>query len=336
MEEKKKFVWADDLRVAATIAVITVHASASIPPLFGQIPQASWWTGNIIDCLARFCVPVFVMLSGALLLRSYSPPFEFFRKRFLRIVFPFLFWSLTYSLLQLGLKTGRLWELSVSEYFAIFIRQLAGDNISYHFWYVYMILGLYVLVPFFGGIVRSASERSLLVFTVLWFLLIFCVDVFDVGFTVPDVIRYLGYLPLGYYLGKKDFQKNSKIFSLTLAAIGFMITTIGTFWLSDNSGKFNTALYGYASPNIMLFSVGVFLLFKRYNWRLSNGAGSLINKYSYGIYLVHVLVLSQVKFPWLSSYPLVGIPLTVLLCLVASTAVIFLVNKLPGGKYISG
>jgi len=336
MEEKKKFVWADNLRVAATIGVITVHASASIPPLFGQIPQTTWWTGNILDCLARFCVPIFVMLSGALLLRSYSPPTEFFRKRFLRIVFPFLFWSLTYSLLQLAVKTNRLWQMSISEYLSFFWGQLAGDNISYHFWYIYMIMGLYVLIPIIGGFVRSASDSSLLGFTGTWFLLIFCIDVVDMGFKIPDVLRYLGYLPLGYYLGKKDLNKTSRFVSLMLTVLGLVVSTVGTFWLSNHSGEFNSVLYGYASPNILIFSVGVFMLFKSYNWRLSNGAGSFINRYSYGIYLVHVLVLSQVKFPWLSSYPLIGIPLTVIICLTVSGLVVFLINRLPGGKYVSG
>lgn len=331
-----KFGWADKLRVAATIGVITVHASASIPPLFGQISPGTWWTAHIIDCMARFCVPVFVMLSGALLLRNPSRPAEFFRKRFLRIVFPFLFWSFTYSLLQLTLKTGRLWEMSASEYLSFFWGQLAGDRISYHFWYVYMIMGLYLLIPFIGGLIRSATDSSVLGFAGVWFLLIFWIDVTDQGFKIPDMLRYLGYLPLGYYLGKKDMNKAQRLVALVLTILGFMITTIGTFWLSNQSSKFNALLYGYANPSILLFSVGVFMLFKSLNWHPSDNAGSFINRYSYGIYLVHVLVLSQIKLPWLHEYPLIGIPLTVLICLKASGAVIFLVNKLPGGKYISG
>jgi len=336
MEEKKKFVWADNLRIAATVGVIAVHASASIPPLFGQISQSTWWTANILDCLARFCVPVFVMLSGALLLRSYSPPAEFFRKRFLRIVFPFLFWSLTYSLLQLAVKTGQLWQMSIPEYLSFFWGQLAGDSISYHFWYIYMIMGLYILIPFIGGFIRSASDNSLLGFTGLWFLLVFSMDILTGAFKVPDVLRYLGYLPLGYYLGKKDLKQNVRPASLMLTVMGLVITTVGTFWISEHDKEFNAALYGYASPNILIFSVGVFMLFRSFDWRPSNKAGSFINRYSYGIYLVHVLVLSQVKFPWLSSYPLIGIPLTVIICLAVSGLVVFLINKLPGGKYVSG
>lgn len=335
MEEKKKYAWADNLRVAATLGVIAVHASASIPPLFGQIPLSIWWTGNILDSLARFCVPVFVMLSGALLLRSYSPPTGFFRKRFLRIVFPFLFWCLTYSLLQLAVKTGELWKMSSSEYLGLFWRQLVEDSISYHFWYVYMILGLYILVPFIGGFIRRASDGSLLWFAALWFSLIFYADAVDGDMKVPDVLRYFGYLPLGYYLGKKDLKQNDRLVSVILTLSGFAITSIGTYWLSEHTEKFNPLLYGYASPAILLFSVGVFMLFRSFERPLPDRL-AFINRYSYGIYLVHVLVLSQIKLPWLISYPLIGIPLTVTICLLVSALVVFFINKLPGGKYISG
>lgn len=333
---KEKFVWADRLRIAATIGVITVHASASIPPLFGHVSPGTWWSAHIIDCMARFCVPVFVMLSGALLLRNAGKPAEFFRKRFLRIVFPFIFWSLTYSLLQLTLKTGRLWEMSALEYLNFFLGQLSGDRISYHFWYVYMIMGLYLLIPFIGGLIRSAKDSSLLGFTAVWFLLIFWVDITDQDFKIPDMLRYLGYLPLGYYLGTMDINRIHRFVPLGLTVLGGMTTIIGTFWLSNQSSKFNTLLYGYANPSILLFSVGVFMLFKSLNGYPSGKAGLFINRYSYGIYLVHVLVLSQIKLPWLNEYPLIGIPLTVFICLIVSGAVIFLVNKLPGGKYVSG
>lgn len=336
MGQKKKLVWADNLRVASTIGVIAVHASAAIPPLFGQIPQSIWWTGNILDCVARFCVPVFLMLSGALLLNSYSPPAVFLRKRFSRILFPFIFWCLTYSLLQVALKTGELWQMSALEYLRLFWAQLLGDDISYHFWYVYMILGLYVVIPFIGGIIRRASHTKLLAFTGFWFLMVLCLDLFARNFKVPDVLRYFGYLPLGYFLANKDFRENTRLISITLITFGLAITTLGTFWLSARSGEFNASMYGYASPNILIYSIGVFMLFKSVDWAPLGPWRSLINKFSYGIYLVHVLVLSQVKLPWLSGYPLVGIPLTIILCLSVSGLLVFLINKLPGGKYISG
>lgn len=336
MRQQEKFIWADKLRVAATIGVITVHSSASIPPLFGHVSDSTWWTGHLIDCLARFCVPVFVMLSGALLLRTYNAPIEFYGRRFSRIVFPFLFWSLTYSLLQAAFKTKQLWQMSVPQYLSIFRDQLMSDSISYHFWYVYMIMGLYLVIPVAGIWIRKASGSLILGFTVLCFLTIACMDLLFADVKVPDVLRYIGYLPLGYYLGNLKAGRRMLRSGGLLAGSGFLVVVLGTFWISDQKGAFNPIFYGYASPGILAFSAGVFMLFRGIEWHASGGLAFFISRYSYGIYLVHVLVLSQIKFPWFLEYPLISIPLTVLLCLSASGLIVFCLNKLPGGKYISG
>ena len=66
--------------------------------MYGRIPAQLWWIGHIYDTLGRFCVPVFVMLSGALLLHRESSLAQFFSRRFLRIILPFLFWSVVYAL----------------------------------------------------------------------------------------------------------------------------------------------------------------------------------------------------------------------------------------------
>jgi len=336
IKQQEKFIWADQLRTAAIVGVVTVHSAASIPPLFGQISGANWWTGHLIDCLARFCVPAFVMLSGALLLKTHSRPLDFYRRRFSRIVFPFLFWSLIYSLLQLAIKSGHLWQMSRSEYLSLFGKQLIQDSISYHFWYVYMILGLYLLIPVLGKWVRRMSGPALLGLSGLCFIGVFCADFFVEDLKVPDVLRYVGYLPLGYYLGNRQFKGNMQPLWLLLTLSGFLLTAVGTFWISSQHERFDASLYGYASPNILMYSVGVFMLFRNINWPIPSRVSAFISRYSYGIYLVHVLTLSQIKLKWFMQYPLLSIPLSVVLCMAVSGLIIFLLNRLPGGKYISG
>lgn len=67
MESIKK-EWIDYLRVIATVSVIFLHVSAEIPTLYKKIPDDIWWIGNFFDGAVRFCVPLFLMISGALLL----------------------------------------------------------------------------------------------------------------------------------------------------------------------------------------------------------------------------------------------------------------------------
>ena len=92
-------IWLDAARVAAIVAVVLLHVSASVVT---QAPLGStvWWVGNGYDALVRWCVPVFVMVSGALLLdaRKTESLATFYRKRAARIALPLLFWSVVYVL----------------------------------------------------------------------------------------------------------------------------------------------------------------------------------------------------------------------------------------------
>lgn len=338
MNQQTKFIWADHLRVAATIAVITVHVSASILPLYKQIPDFTWWTGNLFDSISRFCVPVFVMLSGALLLPKDTALPEFIKKRLSRLIYPFLFWCTVYILHHFLFYTKGIHNLSLHELYIQLIHRIKYKVVSYHFWYIYMIIGLYLVIPIMGKWIRKARESALLCFLCIWYIGLLLLESIGNGFETSYFIRYIGYLVLGYYLSTKDFRFNTVRVALVLIVAGVFLTASGTYIITLYYGKFNPFFYGYTSPNIILLASGVFLYFKslKYNPDKKNRISTFINRYSYGIYLVHVLVLTHLKFSWRTIHPLLGIPLTVICCLLISGMVIYVLNKLPGGKYISG
>jgi surface polysaccharide O-acyltransferase-like enzyme len=68
-----KISWLDNLRVNATIGVILIHASATILFRFTKVPADYWWMANLYNGGYRYVVPIFVMLSGALLLPREEP-----------------------------------------------------------------------------------------------------------------------------------------------------------------------------------------------------------------------------------------------------------------------
>ncbi len=87
--------WVSNLRVVATVAVVVLHIS--VPYLenkFVDLPGINWWGGNLFDSLTRFCVPVFLMITGTLLLPQKTYFNVFFKKRTKRLLPPFLFWSI--------------------------------------------------------------------------------------------------------------------------------------------------------------------------------------------------------------------------------------------------
>src|SRR6267154_32982 len=88
--------WINSLRLIALVAVIVLHTAAIPLEQYGKIPLNDWLTADLYNALVRFAVPVFVMITGALLLHREYELGDFLKKRLGRIFTPFLFWSLVY------------------------------------------------------------------------------------------------------------------------------------------------------------------------------------------------------------------------------------------------
>jgi surface polysaccharide O-acyltransferase-like enzyme len=93
----KRIFYLDQLRALAIIAVVLIHVS-----LFYfvssriDIHSFNWFVSNVFYSMCRFCVPIFLMLSGILLLNKDYNFIEFIKKRYKRVILPFLFWSIVY------------------------------------------------------------------------------------------------------------------------------------------------------------------------------------------------------------------------------------------------
>jgi surface polysaccharide O-acyltransferase-like enzyme len=337
--------WIDTLRAIATVSIILLHLAAGFLYQYGPGGYRTWWIGNVYDAAVRFSVPVFIMITGALLLHEDQPWPVFYKKRFFRLIPPFLFWSFVYIVYSWYVLRHQGQHTSFSETVNWALLQLWNGS-SYHFWYMYMIIGFYFFMPLIRAFTQMLNEKGMLFLLGVWFIVL-CLTCYKPayfpGYTINMVFG--GYLLLGYYLRMKSFanvQRTIKIAWLCIIA-GTLITIFGTYFITDHSGKFDGTFYSFLSPNAMLTATGSFLLCKNYTPGVSNiyllSIRTLVSKYSYGIYLVHILVLSllpKVGINHIISRPLVGIPITTGICLIISTAIIYGVNKLPLGKYISG
>lgn len=216
-----------------------------------------------------------------------------------------------------------------------------------HLWFVYMILGIYLFLPIINSWIMNSEINDLLYYLLLWVLTLFIALPFKtvLGFNIGLYYfsGYLGYLILGYYLSQCNFHQfrfiNISIFILFI--VGFLITFFGTYLLTEESKAFNGSFYEYLTPNVLFMSIAVFVFGK--NLIIKNvlllKIIYLINKFSFGIFLIHVLILillRKINIYWDSLQPFFSIPLTVIICLVISLAIVFIINKFPYGKYISG
>jgi surface polysaccharide O-acyltransferase-like enzyme len=335
--------WINSLRVLATFSVIFLHVSANILPQYGTISNLDWWTGNIYDSSVRFCVPIFLMITGTLIFsKSYENTGQYLKKRFLRILFPFLFWSIIYIADDLFVKFNDVEYLSFKEILNYVFVKLR-DGARYHLWYIYMIIGLYLFFPIIGKWLQNSNKNEIKYFLGIWLLTVFInlpfVKKLIPNINIPYFSGFIGFPILGYYLNKTslNFDKKKVIYVL-LVLTGILITIFGTYISTKYKGSFYVGFYNYLSPNVILVSVGIFLLFKDFI-RFNSKYILFFSKYSYGTFLIHVLVLTILGKKGLNYAfinPIIGIPITSVICFVVSTLIIWGVNKLPLGKYISG
>ena len=153
--------WLDFLRVTACFLVMTVHATE--PFYLGGdgtlvLSGADAFWVSVFEGLARCCVPLFVIASGYLQLPLKYPAGEFFRRRFVWVVVPMVIWTLVYAFAY-GSPASSLKGLLLNFNYA------AG-----HLWFVYMLLGLYLIMPVLSPWLEKVSRKELSLYLGLWVL----------------------------------------------------------------------------------------------------------------------------------------------------------------------
>jgi surface polysaccharide O-acyltransferase-like enzyme len=350
-ETNTRSVWIDNVRVIATIAVIMVHVAT--PAVFTKYsPNSSgnsvWWIGNMYDSLCRFCVPVFVMLTGSLLLPQTISLSNFLKKRLNRILLPFLFWSLIYLFFNLALKFRDEGTQVAIQHIGPWLLSQLTQGTAPHLWYVYMIIGLYLFIPVIQPWVSKASNIAILFFLAVWFITLLFHQQTWLNANSPLDLRYFtgyaGYLVFGYFISERLVISKAILYSAILLFVtGVALTLAGTYIYTHDQGTFSHAFYEYLTFNVLFAAIGIFIIIKNKQTTSNSDALSkvrtIVSRYGYGIYLSHLLVisvLSHFKIDYSLIAPLIGIPLTTLICLLISALMVYIINKLPYGKYISG
>lgn len=202
MTASKKLLYADYIRVIATVAMILLHGAGDLLYTFDEkdMYNSHWWVGNLYDSAVRWCVPVFIMLSGSLLLKPKVRESigNFLEKRMLRVAIPFLFWAAIYLAYDFR---GYISDMKLPWWPDVWFKFLFQD-VYFHLWFVPMILGLYFLTPTFRVFIKGATREDIEYFLVFWFY----VSVLQVSFSQFFLIKYIGWLAyigyfvMGYYL----------------------------------------------------------------------------------------------------------------------------------------
>lgn len=339
------------IRTVAILGVLLLHAANDLT--IQQINDLEIWRWCIVDVyqsIGRMGVPLFVMLTGALLLAP-SKNEElgvFFKKRFARIGLPFVFWAVAYF----------LWDIYVEnqQVSTNFFVQGILTGPYFQFWYLYMLMGLYLLTPLLRLMVAQASEKLFRYFMAIWFVgvslvpLITTFSSYDVNPNLFAIPGYVGYFVLGAYLVNVRISRKTLV---ALLALGIALTALGTFQVSRTIGG-GTSFYfqEYLSPTMILASISFFLLLNTFkapiefayakpSWRRRIMAA--ISENTLGIYLFHMMIIYTLQNGLLgvtlngnTVNSIIGIPLMVAIVLLVCLAVLVPLKKVPVLKRLIG
>lgn len=345
---KNRVVYLDVLRIFSVFWMMVLHVAASKWSTV-DVASTEWQAFNLYDSLARFCVPVFIMISGSLFLdnsRSFSMK-KLLKKNVLRLACAFIFWSAVYSAVSNTLASSAK-EITAKDYFISFI---CGH---YHMWFVYAIIGLYLIVPFLRRI--TADKKLTEYFLILWvivtgiFGLLKQFPFFDEflptvssRLQINFVFGYTGYFVLGYYLKAYEIPSVLRKILYLLGIAGIAFTVIGTDLMSAESGTAYKGFYNNFMLNVILHSAAVFVFFKYNVSKIKWGEKSVrvITKLSalgFGMYLVHDLVnifFAQKGFTTLLYNAYLSVPCNSLIVFAISLAAAFIISKIPvANKYL--
>lgn len=296
----------DTARIGACFMVVLLHVAAVEFHEFDD----RWWASNFYDSLTRACVPVFLMITGVLLLNRQEDLPVFFRKRYVRVLPPLVFWSLFY----LGWYT---WQ--GEDYGGVLggLKSMLSGPVAFHLWYLYAIVGIYLFVPFLRHIWQSASRAEQHLYLFLWMVASALPMMGRLAGSDVDVLNtyelgaffgLLGYLFLGAYVHKAFSRQVRKSaywwLSLFLFVLFSVLTMVATWLYSLHRGHPDPLFYDYLSPFVIAAAVCAFNVLYGAGFkanraaRLSEQSWSVLNQLAastLGIYCVHIFVLDVLR-----------------------------------------
>ncbi len=345
---EKRFFYPDVIRSVAMLLVVFLHSSGAYVGEWQKISAKDWMSANLIDSFSRISVPLFVMLSGTFILNKQEPVRVFFRKRVSKLLVPVLLWPVVYLLWRKVFQNEELYTWGV-------LRDLYEGAVYYHLWFLYMIIGLYLVTPLLRKFIHVASDKDVGYFLVLWFIFSALIPTFEYGLSfftkdpvdfaidLPLVTGYVGLFILGYYLRSRQLSKRLVKWTWSIFILSGLLTAFGTYFLSVLTGSFQEYLYGYCTPFVVIQSVAAYFLLKYYAIKWEPAVHhpmrvlvSRIGQLSLGIYLIHPIFLDLIykirsvvppSSFWIHSY--VFIPLAAVIGFVVTTVVCLILGRSP-------
>ena len=330
----------DILNVIATMAVLMLHTSEYA---FEYEPQQTvWYVSLAIQIIFIWAVPIFFMISGSNLL-NYRERYDtktFFKKRWSRVLIPFLFWSaIWYTWNHFIMHTGD-WSLKG------FINGVEYDTIQPIFWFFYFLIPIYIAIPYLS-ILATKSNKKIVQYIIILYFIGTCI--FNYGYTLikraPD--QLLNNIPLaistgvgiffvGWYLHNFEPTKNQRYLLYTTTILSIVLMFVVTIILSVRNNETVTDAYSIFSIGGFLMPLGIWVFIQRHfyhDWQPSERTAYWLKKLSgasLGVYVIHEFIIIIIEHLFsLSSASYIHIFLLPVVVWIISVTIVFILQKIP-------
>ena len=335
----------DVARVFSMISVIMIHVGA-ISWYDAPFSLYPWGVMNLFDLLSRYCVPVFLMISGYLFLDPRSPITvkKLYTRYLPRLLCAFFFWSFLYALITSGLATQRTLSNGVGI-------KLIQDTFwgHYHMWYMYIIVGLYIITPALRPIARD--REAMKYFLIVSFILSYVMPMIQMIPAIYEhtakytnrleldfITGYVFYYLAGYYFGSTDFTVRQRrlIYLIGICAFVFATAVVTVYVLVMQFP--NSELHEYYTAGVPVYSIAAFVFFRYRFGDVDPGSKVMkliirLSGLSFGVYMAHdfgLIVMNKVGITPMICSPFISMPLMTLADLVISVLIAWIVSLIPG------
>lgn len=329
--KNERIFYFDFLRAFAIIAVIICHVNFFFGPLNTSLEIIGQLTFHDIG---RVGVPIFLMISGALLLnREYSNLSDFLKRRFTRIVYPFIFWMILITLTSLYFKKTPIYIWNV----------ITGNpSIAWYFW---ILIGIYLAIPILNEFIKKYGEKGCEYFLVIWFIYIVLNSLNSYPlfpyFKLDWFSGFMGYPVLGYYLSNKKFNiSDSKMYKIGL---GIFLVSLSIFVNYTQTNSFVSVEQMYQNIIVVFMGIGMYLFIEyldkenKFNSIKNNAIGKAISSISlcsYGMYFSHVIIIMFMSR--INPHSNILFPAMFALTIFLSWLLPYIFSKIPYIKKVSG
>ena len=330
MEKKGNIGWIDCMRVMACFLVVFSHSCDAFVAQFNN-DYGTFLQGCALGSLVRPCVPLFVMMSGVLLLPVRGTMAEFYSKRLKRLLVPLVFWSLALPLayffyLNYGVTSNSpfidmslfTWDMTLRKLYT-FVFNFNYDTTP--LWYLYMLIGLYFIMPILSAWLKDATRKELKMVLCLWGASLFIpyikiaapflgyLGVFgnmnilgecdwNAYGTFYYVSGFVGYLLLAYYLVKYPLQwgwKKLLAICVPMFLVGYAVTFGGYVVMQEyfpGNYAYLEIMWLFSGVNVFMMTFPVFVVVQKID-APSSAWLSRVASMTFGIYLCHFVIVQM-------------------------------------------